>query len=101
MILRVLRLPCSRALSLTIPGYKGRNVLLIVFLVIVVQISDVLQYVWGKLLGRHKVAPNLSPSKTVEGFIGGALSATLIGTSLSSMTPFTRFKPGCCRWRLS
>ena len=75
-------------LSLTIPGYDGRNVLLIAFLVIVVQISDVLQYVWGKLLGRHKIAPNLSPSKTVEGFIGGALSATLIGTSLSWMTPF-------------
>ncbi len=50
-------------LSLTIPGFEGRNVLLIAFLVIVVQISDVLQYVWGKLLGRHKIAPNISPSK--------------------------------------
>jgi phosphatidate cytidylyltransferase len=76
-------------MSLDIPGYEGKNVLLIAFLVIVVQISDVLQYVWGKLLGRTRIAPTLSPSKTVEGFFGGALSATLIGAGLSWMTPFT------------
>lgn len=76
-------------LSLEIAGYEGRNVLLIAFLVIVVQISDVLQYVWGKLLGRTKIAPKLSPSKTVEGFVGGALSATAVGAGLSWMTPFT------------
>jgi phosphatidate cytidylyltransferase len=76
-------------LSLDIPGYGGRNVLLIAFLVIVVQLSDVLQYVWGKLLGRTKIAPRLSPSKTVEGFVGGAASATAIGAALSWMTPFT------------
>ncbi|MDI4657937.1 phosphatidate cytidylyltransferase [Xanthobacter autotrophicus] len=76
-------------LSLDIPGFAGRNVLLIAFLVIVVQISDVLQYVWGKLLGRTRIAPKLSPSKTVEGFLGGALSATAIGAGLSWMTPFS------------
>ena len=79
-------------LSLGIAGYEGRNVLLIAFLVIVVQISDVLQYVWGKLLGRTKIAPKLSPSKTVEGFVGGALSATAVGAGLSWMTPFTPFQ---------
>src|SRR5262245_34807902 len=79
-------------LSLEIPGYEGRNVLLIAFLVIVVQSSDVLQYVWGKLFGRTKIAPNLSPSKTIEGFAGGALSATLIGAGLSWMTPFARWQ---------
>jgi phosphatidate cytidylyltransferase len=79
-------------LSLDIPGYHGRNVLLIAFLVIVVQISDVLQYVWGKLLGRTKIAPQLSPSKTVEGFIGGVLSATAVGAALSWMTPFTHLE---------
>lgn len=76
-------------LNLNIPGYEGRGVLLIAFLVIVVQLSDVLQYVWGKLIGRHKIAPRLSPSKTIEGLIGGALSATLIGASLWWMTPFS------------
>jgi phosphatidate cytidylyltransferase len=76
-------------LSLEIPGFEGRNVLLIAFLVIVVQSSDVLQYVWGKLFGRTKIAPKLSPSKTLEGFAGGVLSATLVGVGLSWMTPFT------------
>jgi len=81
-------------LSLNIPGYEGREVLLIAFLVIVVQLSDVLQYVWGKLLGRHKIAPRLSPSKTVEGFVGGILSATAIGAALWWITPFTPVQAG-------
>jgi phosphatidate cytidylyltransferase len=76
-------------LTLTIPGFAGQNVLLIAFLVVVVQGSDVAQYIWGKLLGRRKIAPNLSPSKTVEGFAGGALTATLLGAGLSWLTPFS------------
>lgn len=81
-------------LTLNIPGYEGRNVLLIAFLVIVVQLSDVLQYVWGKLFGHTKIAPKLSPSKTVEGFVGGVLSATLIGAALWWITPFTPGEAG-------
>ncbi len=76
-------------LTLDIPGYQGRNVLLIVFLVIVVQSSDVLQYVWGKLFGKHKIAPLVSPSKTLEGLVGGVASATALGASLWWITPFT------------
>jgi phosphatidate cytidylyltransferase len=76
-------------LTLDIPGYQGRQLLLIAFLVLVVQSSDVLQYVWGKLLGRHKIAPRLSPSKTVEGFIGGVASATAVGSALWWITPFS------------
>jgi phosphatidate cytidylyltransferase len=76
-------------LYLQIPGFEGRNVILIAYLIFVVQLSDVMQYVWGKLVGRTKVAPNLSPSKTWEGLIGGTLSATAIGTALYWMTPFT------------
>lgn len=76
-------------LTLDIPGYAGRELLLIAFLILVVQSSDVLQYVWGKLAGRHKVAPSLSPSKTWEGFIGGIASATLLGAALWWITPFS------------
>lgn len=75
-------------LTLNIPNFDERLPLLIVFLVLVVQGSDVLQYVWGKLAGKHKVAPNLSPSKTVEGLIGGVLSATVLGAALYWITPF-------------
>ncbi|HMS94205.1 MAG TPA: phosphatidate cytidylyltransferase [Tabrizicola sp.] len=76
-------------LYLSIPGFEGRNVILIAFLIFIVQLSDVLQYVWGKLLGRTKVAPNLSPSKTWEGLVGGALTASMVGTALFWMTPFS------------
>jgi phosphatidate cytidylyltransferase len=75
-------------LTLDIPGYEGRNAFLLVFLILVVQSSDVLQYVWGKICGRNKVAPELSPSKTVEGLVGGVASATLLGTALWWITPF-------------
>ena len=75
-------------LTLDIPGYEGRNLLLIAFLVIVVQSSDVLQYVWGKLFGKHKIAPEVSPSKTVEGLVGGIVSATVLGAALWWITPF-------------
>lgn len=76
-------------LTLDIPGFTDRNLLLIVYLVLVVQSSDVLQYVCGKLMGKRKIAPSLSPSKTVEGFVGGIALATLLGASLWWITPFT------------
>ncbi|QSN64002.1 phosphatidate cytidylyltransferase [Caballeronia sp. M1242] len=75
-------------LTLDIPGYRGQNALLLFFFLLVVQISDVLQYVVGKLFGRRKIAPVLSPSKTVEGFVGGGLLATLCGAALYRVTPF-------------
>jgi phosphatidate cytidylyltransferase len=74
-------------LMLKIPGY-GPDAKLLLYLVLVDQLSDVLQYVWGKMIGRHKIAPVVSPNKTWEGFVGGVLSATLIGTALWWMTPF-------------
>jgi phosphatidate cytidylyltransferase len=79
-------------LLLDIPGYKGQDALLLFYLVLVVQLSDVLQYVFGKLFGKTKIAPVISPSKTVEGFIGGAASATLIGAAMWWITPFTPFQ---------
>lgn len=81
-------------LTLEIEGYAGANALLIVFLVLTVQSSDVFQYVWGKLLGKHKLAPAISPSKTLEGLVGGVVSATLVGAALWWITPFTPLQAG-------
>jgi phosphatidate cytidylyltransferase len=75
-------------LALDVPGYRDHPWQLLVWLVVVVQMSDVLQYVWGKLLGRRKIAPHLSPNKTWEGFVGGVLTATALGVALHRMTPF-------------
>jgi len=76
-------------LILNIPRFEGRNAQLLLYLVLVDQMSDVLQYVWGKLTGRHKIAPSVSPSKTWEGFLGGVATATLLGAALWRATPFT------------
>jgi len=74
---------------LKIPGYEGQNGKLLFYFVLIVQLSDVLQYVWGKTLGRHKIAPHVSPNKTWEGFVGGIATATLLGAGLWWATPFT------------
>ena len=81
-------------LILPIDHYQDRNLLLIAFLVFVVELSDVLQYVFGKLFGKHSISPNLSPSKTIEGFIGGIFSASLIGACLWWVTPFSFIQAG-------
>jgi len=76
-------------LTLQIPGYEDRNAFLVVFLILIVQSSDVLQYVWGKLFGRIKIAPLVSPSKTLAGFLGGIVCTTVLGAALWWITPFT------------
>ncbi|HZS27853.1 MAG TPA: phosphatidate cytidylyltransferase [Candidatus Angelobacter sp.] len=75
-------------LTLNIYGYQRQDAKLLLFLVIVVQLSDVFQYIWGKMLGKRKIAPAISPNKTWEGFIGGVATAVALGTALWWMTPF-------------
>jgi phosphatidate cytidylyltransferase len=62
---------------------------LVLFLIAVTQGSDVFQYVWGKLCGRRPIVPKLSPKKTVEGFVGGVLTASALGAAMFRLTPFT------------
>ncbi len=76
-------------LQLDIRGYAGKNAKLLFWFVMVVQLSDVLQYVWGKTIGRHPVAPTVSPNKTAEGLVGGMLSASAVGALLWRVTPFS------------
>jgi phosphatidate cytidylyltransferase len=75
-------------LMLDVGRPRSENVRLIFFLVCIAQLSDVLQYVWGKLCGKHPVAPKLSPNKTIEGLVGGGLSAVGVGAALWWSTPF-------------
>ena len=76
-------------LLLDLPGYQFPNALLLLYLIVVVQLSDVFQYVFGKLFGHTKLSPAVSPSKTLEGLLGGGVTAVLIGAALAGMTPFS------------
>lgn len=68
---------------------KANGRTLVLFLVFVVEMSDVLQYIWGKTLGRHKIIPAVSPNKTWEGFVGGIATAMLLSLAIRFLTPFT------------
>ncbi len=75
--------------ALKIPGYEGRNLLLIAFLVIVVQSSDIAQYLVGKLTRGMPLIRRLIPEMTSKTILSGLASATLMGLLLWWMTPFT------------
>jgi len=74
---------------LKIPGYEGENGKLLYFFVLICELSDVMQYVFGKLFGKHAVAPSVSPGKTWEGLIGGVAVTVAIGAGLWWATPFS------------
>ena len=63
------------------PNY--RPVLLL--LILTVQLNDVAAFIWGKLFGHRKIAPNTSPGKTLAGSLGALGSTTLL---VSLLGPF-------------
>lgn len=56
----------------------------VLFLFLLVWGCDSFAYYGGRLFGRHKLAPAVSPNKTVEGSIAGLFGATLIGALAGS-----------------
>ncbi len=68
---------------------EGGGAGLLLFLILLSQLSDVAQYCCGRLLGRHKIAPRISPNKTWEGLLGGfAVTAALSPLLAPWLTPF-------------
>ncbi len=68
--------------------WKGSEAGVLFFFILISQLSDVLQWSWGQIAGKHIVAPEISNSRTWEGCIGGSLTAGLCGAALSWVTPF-------------
>ncbi|AZR72377.1 hypothetical protein BBF96_02585 [Anoxybacter fermentans] len=66
----------------------------IYFALICTWATDSFAYFVGKSFGRKHLAPNISPKKTVEGFIGGILGSFLAGLIYSIINGFSPFKAG-------
>jgi len=75
-----------------ITGFNAGGRGLLLFVVFLTEINDVFQFVWGKMLGRHKIIPKISPNKTWEGFVGGILTTTAIGYFLRFLTPMNEIE---------
>ena len=79
----LLVLPSSEGAA---PGGAG----LVLFLVFLTQFNDVSQFIWGKMLGKRKIIPLVSPNKTWEGFLGGVGTTTVCAALLSAfLTPLS------------
>lgn len=63
---------------------------LVLYLLVLTELNDVAQYVWGKRYGKHKVTPTVSPNKTWEGLLGGVLTTVVLAMLLAPLvTPLT------------
>jgi phosphatidate cytidylyltransferase len=61
---------------------------MVLSLVITVAVMDVGQYFVGRRLGKHKLAPRVSPKKTIEGYIAGLVVAVGVGAAFAWAEPF-------------
>ena len=59
----------------------------ILFLMFIVSANDAFAYIWGSLIGKHLLAPNVSPHKTVEGALGAMASVIFLGWFLRFLVP--------------
>lgn len=70
-------------------GFTVGNEGYLLYLIFLTQFNDVLQFLWGKAIGKKKIIPKISPNKTWAGFIGGLVCTTLLAYLLRFLTPFT------------
>lgn len=88
MVFFVSHIPYLLCLPVKNPEAGGIGTIL--FLLIMTQFNDVSQYCWGKMFGKHKIIPKVSPNKTWEGFLGGVLTITVCsGLTAPLLTPIS------------
>lgn len=52
----------------------------LIFLFLITTITDVFAYFTGFFIGKHQLAPTISPKKTIEGMIGGTFMGVIVAT---------------------
>ena len=73
----------------------GNNAGLLFYFVLMVQLSDIAQYAWSALLGKHVIAPSINSSRTWEGFAGAIATAALVGVLFRWATPYGIWESSC------
>lgn len=68
-------------------GFTAGNGGMILFIVLITEVNDVYQFTCGKLFGKNKIIPTVSPNKTIEGFVGGLILTTITGYFLNFLLP--------------
>ncbi|KAL3816980.1 hypothetical protein ACHAXA_010100 [Cyclostephanos tholiformis] len=68
--------------SFWIKTVKEYGLVWVLYPAFLVVVNDTMAYVFGVLLGKHKLLPRLSPKKTVEGFIGAGISTLAVAAPL-------------------
>ncbi|MDR0223200.1 MAG: phosphatidate cytidylyltransferase [Oscillospiraceae bacterium] len=63
-------------------AFSAHRTFCVVYALTITWISDAGAYFTGTLLGKHKMAPDISPKKTWEGFFGGIITAAVFGVLL-------------------
>jgi phosphatidate cytidylyltransferase len=74
--------------------WRGSNVSVLVFLILIAQVADVLQHAWSRLAGRNIIAPAINASRTWEGVIGSMITTGICGMALFWATPFAWWEAG-------
>ncbi len=77
-VLGIVYIPVSLSMLVFIKEFD-QGVFWIIWLLVVIFANDTGAFYTGTFFGRHKLAPNISPNKTVEGSLGGVATAVVMG----------------------
>jgi phosphatidate cytidylyltransferase len=75
--------------------WDGSRAGLLFFFVLISQLSDVLQWLWGRIRNNRIIAKDISSTRTWDGLLGGSLSSGIFGAILYWVTPFTPWQAAC------
>ncbi len=62
---------------------RNLNFNILIYLILIAIFTDTFAYIIGRLIGKHKLCPKISPHKTIEGFVGG-----LVGGSITALIAY-------------